>query len=205
MRVNTQERLTADYWVDGWYSPDALHACNVLLRDRRTDEVDGDGPEPPGPGLLLHRQTGSRGAGGDHLRATVRRGPTPGSRRRAEAWPPTAYHVRGQAIDLAVPGFNLSGLRQTAQSMEMGGVGYYPRAGFSARGYRSRPNLVSRPRAGPAARPGSGRRGCPGLPVKRGGAVPDVDGRRRSAPWPGRPVRATYPSSSPPKSPSVSR
>lgn len=127
--INTQERLTADYWVDGWYNPDALHACNVLLRDRRTDEVTEMDPNLLDLVYLLHRQTGSR----EPVEIICGyRSPRTNARLAAQGRgvASNSYHVRGQAIDLAVPGFNLSGLRQTARSMEMGGVGYYPRAGF---------------------------------------------------------------------------
>jgi uncharacterized protein YcbK (DUF882 family) len=36
----------------------------------------------------------------------------------------------GRACDIEMPGYHLAGLREVAMSLEAGGVGYYPRAGF---------------------------------------------------------------------------
>lgn len=127
--VNTQERIAADYWVDGWYNPDALHALNVVLRDRRTDEMAEIDTNLLDLVYLLHRQMGSvepvevicgyRSPRTNAQLASQGRGVASNS-----------YHTRGMAMDLAIPGRSLSGLRQTAAAMELGGVGYYPRAGF---------------------------------------------------------------------------
>jgi uncharacterized protein YcbK (DUF882 family) len=36
----------------------------------------------------------------------------------------------GQAIDFRMPGFNTGRLRNLAQNLKAGGVGYYPRSNF---------------------------------------------------------------------------
>jgi len=41
-----------------------------------------------------------------------------------------SYHMRGQAIDLRLPGHSLSQLRRAALSLRAGGVGYYPASNF---------------------------------------------------------------------------
>lgn len=127
--INTGERLAADYWVNGWYNPDALHALNILLRDRRTDEVAEIDTNLLDLVYLLHRQMGSA----EPVEVICGyRSPRTNARMAAQGRgvASNSYHIRGQAMDLAIPGSSLSGLRQTAMAMELGGVGYYPRAGF---------------------------------------------------------------------------
>jgi len=41
-----------------------------------------------------------------------------------------SYHVKGQAVDIFVPGVPLHKLRNIARSLKKGGVGYYPKKGF---------------------------------------------------------------------------
>ena len=41
-----------------------------------------------------------------------------------------SYHIRGQAIDFRIDGVPLATLRDSVQSLQNGGVGYYPRSNF---------------------------------------------------------------------------
>ncbi len=41
-----------------------------------------------------------------------------------------SLHLEGRAIDIRIPGIDLSDVHGTALSLQMGGVGYYPRANF---------------------------------------------------------------------------
>ena len=41
-----------------------------------------------------------------------------------------SFHVKGQAIDIRLPGLYLSRLKKLAVKMNAGGVGYYPRSNF---------------------------------------------------------------------------
>ncbi len=41
-----------------------------------------------------------------------------------------SYHMKGQAVDIYVPGVALHKLRNIARSLKAGGVGYYPKKGF---------------------------------------------------------------------------
>jgi len=41
-----------------------------------------------------------------------------------------SYHMRGMAMDIAIPGVDLLDLRNAAKSLKLGGVGYYPKSGF---------------------------------------------------------------------------
>jgi len=41
-----------------------------------------------------------------------------------------SYHMKGQAVDISVPGVPLHKLRDIAKGLKRGGVGYYPKKGF---------------------------------------------------------------------------
>ena len=41
-----------------------------------------------------------------------------------------SLHMKGMAIDLAIPGVGLDRIRQAALALAAGGVGYYPQSGF---------------------------------------------------------------------------
>jgi uncharacterized protein YcbK (DUF882 family) len=41
-----------------------------------------------------------------------------------------SYHIKGQAVDIRIPGYKASVLRRAAYELKIGGVGYYPKRGF---------------------------------------------------------------------------
>ena len=123
------EDLDAEYWVNGWYNPDALARISHFMRDRRNDQtIDMD------PGLIdilyaiwqrtgsdrpLHIISGYRSPETNAYLAATRRGVARNS-----------YHMYGKAADIKLPGYSSYALRQIALSLQAGGVGYYPRSDF---------------------------------------------------------------------------
>jgi uncharacterized protein YcbK (DUF882 family) len=51
-------------------------------------------------------------------------------RRRSEGVAKNSYHMKGQAVDISVPGVPVKEIRDMALSFKSGGVGYYPSSGF---------------------------------------------------------------------------
>ncbi|KGJ87523.1 DUF882 domain-containing protein [Thalassotalea sp. ND16A] len=49
---------------------------------------------------------------------------------RSSAVAKKSFHMKGMAIDFAIPGIELKLIRDTAKSLKLGGVGYYPNSGF---------------------------------------------------------------------------
>jgi uncharacterized protein YcbK (DUF882 family) len=41
-----------------------------------------------------------------------------------------SYHIKGQAVDIRLPGLQTSELRRAAYEVGQGGIGYYPRQRF---------------------------------------------------------------------------
>lgn len=129
VNVNTNEAVTVTYWSDGAYHRDALDQLNHFLRDTR------DGAQTEMDPLLFDvlwhtmRLTGFDGAvevlsgyrspNSNAWLASVSRGVASDSQ-----------HINGNAMDIRFPGVSVARMRVAAQSLGMGGVGFYPRSGF---------------------------------------------------------------------------
>jgi uncharacterized protein YcbK (DUF882 family) len=127
--LHTGESLNATYWEAGGYVPDALAALNRLLRDHRTGEVHAIAPNLFDliASLCAKLET----------RATVQvisgyRSPVTNAALHAhsEGVASHSLHMLGQATDLRIAGIDLGHLRDAAQSLQGGGVGFYPQSQF---------------------------------------------------------------------------
>jgi len=127
--VNSSESLTVTYWSDGAYHRDALNQLNHFLRDSQSgDQTEMD---PLVFDVLWHtmQQAGYNGTvevlsafrSAEHNAwlASVSRGVARDSQ-----------HMNGNAMDVRFPGVPVFKIRQAARSLQMGGVGFYPRSGF---------------------------------------------------------------------------
>jgi uncharacterized protein YcbK (DUF882 family) len=126
---NTGELLTVTYWADGHYKRDALDKLNHFLRDTH------DGAETEMDPLLydvLWHTAHTLDFGGTIEVLSAYRSPT------TNAWLASvsrgvasdSQHINGNAIDVVFPGLSALQVRQVARSLNMGGVGFYPRSGF---------------------------------------------------------------------------
>ena len=117
------------YWENGAYAPEALAAVNHSLRDWRNNKVHVIEPR------LLDLLTALQGALGTRERIQVisgYRSPETNAmlHARSDQVSATSLHMQGQAIDIHLPGVALTRLRDGAQSLAIGGVGYYPVSNF---------------------------------------------------------------------------
>ncbi len=126
---HTRERGQGDYWIDGLYQPKTLADFSHLLRDHRQNQA-----MPMDKRLydLLYRLSATLNVDHDFHVISGYRSPATNqllaSRSRKVA--KKSYHMKGMAIDIAVPDVKLSHLREAAISLKLGGVGYYPKSGF---------------------------------------------------------------------------
>jgi uncharacterized protein YcbK (DUF882 family) len=127
--IHTGEKLDLAYWENGAYSPQALAAINHVLRDYRTG--DEHLIEPALLDLLTALSL--------RLEARPRfdvisgyRSPRTNAMLRARSHQvnPNSLHMQGQAIDIRMAGVETSHMRDAAQSLAVGGVGYYPVSNF---------------------------------------------------------------------------
>jgi len=126
---HTKESFNEVYWRKGKYVPDALKGINYLMRDFRahdTKRIDTHlldllsaisiklKPEKP-----FHVISGYRSP---ETNAKLRK--------RGKGAAKNSYHIQGKAVDIRLPGYRTSVLRQTAYKLKAGGIGYYPHQKF---------------------------------------------------------------------------
>jgi uncharacterized protein YcbK (DUF882 family) len=126
---HTKERFEGIYWCDGDYVPNALNNINHIMRDIRTNEVKLIDPhlldlifsisiklKPKAPFRVI---SGYRSPKTNTL-----------LRKRGNGAAKKSYHIKGQAVDIRLPGHRTSVLRKAAYELKKGGVGYYPKRRF---------------------------------------------------------------------------
>jgi uncharacterized protein YcbK (DUF882 family) len=117
------------YWENGAYVPDALAAVNHSLRDWRNNQV-----HVIEPGLLDLLTAVQAMLGTDERIQVISGYRSPETNAmlhaRSEQVSATSLHMQGQAIDIRLPGVELTRLRDAAESLALGGVGYYPVSNF---------------------------------------------------------------------------
>lgn len=130
--THTSERLSVPYCSGGEYLPPALKEIDVLLRDFRVNKV-----KPIDPGLLdlLFQLNGVLGTDQPFHVISGYRTPETNAmlQERGGAHSGVAthsLHIDGKAIDIRVPGIRLEHLRDSAKSLKLGGVGFYPGSNF---------------------------------------------------------------------------
>jgi len=128
--THTGERLSGvEYFTGLRYEPRALDEVNHCLRDWRTDEV-----HPIDPELLdlLHDLARVIDTREPFQVISAYRSPATNAmlRARSSKVSSNSLHMRGQAIDIRLPGTSLQRLRSAALGLRRGGVGYYPDSNF---------------------------------------------------------------------------
>ena len=126
---HTDERFKADFWINGDYQHEALGSFDQLLRDHRQDitaPMDRNLFE-----LLYKLQQKLDNSSEIHIISGYRSPKTNALlSAKTKGVAKKSYHMRGMAMDIAIPGVDLLDLRNAAKSLKLGGVGYYPKSGF---------------------------------------------------------------------------
>jgi uncharacterized protein YcbK (DUF882 family) len=127
--THTDETLRTVYCVGGKYEPQALRDINRILRDHRTGQVKAMDPRLLD---LLHTLQGKLGATGPFHVISGYRSPATNTilRKSRSGVGGKSLHMAGKAIDIRLPGIELSDLRRAARALKAGGVGYYPGSDF---------------------------------------------------------------------------
>lgn len=129
LNVNTKETLSVTYWSDGTYRRDALDSLNRFLRDSQNNQQTE--MDPLLFDVMWHTMN-IVGYHGDVEVLSAYRSPT------TNAWLASvsrgvardSQHMNGNAMDIRFPTVPVFKIRQAARSLQMGGVGFYPRSGF---------------------------------------------------------------------------
>jgi len=129
VHTHTGESARIVYWAGGEYLPEGLAALDRVLRDHYSDEV-----HEIDASLLdvLHRLAlRLETARPFHVISGYRSPATNATlAARSGGVARRSLHMAGQAIDVRLPGCELSTLRDAALALRAGGVGYYGGPGF---------------------------------------------------------------------------
>ncbi|BFU96660.1 MAG: conserved protein of unknown function [Nitrospira sp.] len=128
--VHTDERLHVRYRNEqGEYDLGALDEVNHVLRCHHTGEVAAMDIR-----LLEHVNLVQKALGGNGEIHAISGYRSPEYNallvKRSRRAVRHSYHIAGQALDFYIPGTPLRAIRQAAMTLQYGGVGFYPRAGF---------------------------------------------------------------------------
>jgi uncharacterized protein YcbK (DUF882 family) len=128
--VNTKEKLTTTYMVNGRHVPAELKKINHLLRDWRRNAVTKMDTETIDLMWELHADLGSKAP--IHIISGYRSAETNAMLKSiGRNVAKKSMHIQGKAIDLYFPDVPTERVRNSALVREVGGVGYYPRSGAS--------------------------------------------------------------------------
>lgn len=127
--LHTGESLSAVYWENGAYVPDAVAALNKVLRDYRTGDVHMMNPDLYEILNAVSDRVENRapfqiisGYRSPHTNAMLHS--------RSDGVAAHSLHMEGMAMDIRVEGVALDRLHKAALSLKRGGVGYYPTSNF---------------------------------------------------------------------------
>ena len=127
--LHTGESLKLTYAEHGSYIPGALAELNHFMRDWRTGDVHAIDPQLLDQLHALQRLAGTPGA---YNVICGYRSPKTNAmlHSHSEGVANHSLHLEGRAMDISLPGTELSQLHKAALSMQAGGVGYYPKSDF---------------------------------------------------------------------------
>ncbi len=129
VNANTSETLSVTYWSDGAYHRHALDRLNRFLRDSQNNQQTE--MDPLLFDVVWHTMNLVNYAGPVEVFSAYRSPATNAwlaSQSRGVAR--DSQHMNGNAMDIRFPGVAVGRVRQAARSLQMGGVGFYPRSGF---------------------------------------------------------------------------
>lgn len=129
LNLHTGERLQSTYWEGGSYIDEACAEIDVVLRDFRTGDV---APIDRSLFDLLHTLHRRLDADTPFHVISGYRSPKTNAvlAARNGGVAKKSLHMRGMAIDIRLPGRELTDLRHAALNLKRGGVGFYPRSDF---------------------------------------------------------------------------
>lgn len=127
--VNTGDVVSASY-AGGHFASSDLGKLNYLMRDRHVNRVKAIDPNLFLKLTRIQAKLGLRNSeilvlSGYRSAQTNAR-----MRRRSRGVASNSYHILGKAVDFYIQGVPLARIKSAAESLNSGGVGYYPRNHF---------------------------------------------------------------------------
>lgn len=127
LMINTNQKITVTYKINGRYVPAAMQKINRVVWDWRAKEATRMSPKLIDLLWELHRDLGSK----REIRViSGYRSPKTNAalRRKSKGVAKNSNHMRGLAMDVRFPDVAVRTLREAGLLKRAGGVGYYPRS-----------------------------------------------------------------------------
>ena len=127
--LHTEENLKTVFWSRGEYISEALVDINYIFRDHRTGEIESIDKRLLDLLYVIGKRLGTK----DPFKiVSGYRSPSTNAllSKKSSGVAKGSLHQQGKAVDIRVPGCELSSLRNAAIALKGGGVGYYPSANF---------------------------------------------------------------------------
>ncbi len=129
INLHTNETLRTRYWQNGQYNLKALSEINTILRDHRSGEVSNIDTQLLD--LLHNLQQMTQSSSPFEIISGFRSAKTNETLRNTTSGvAKKSLHMQGKAIDVRLPDIELKTLRNSAISLQAGGVGYYTKNSF---------------------------------------------------------------------------
>lgn len=127
--VNTGEKLIASHRA-GRFSSQDLSKLNYLLRDRRTNQIKTIDPNLFLKLTQIQAKLGLRNSEIAIISGYRSAKTNAMMRMRSRGVASNSYHIQGKAVDFYISNVPLAKIKNVAESLRNGGVGYYPRSNF---------------------------------------------------------------------------
>jgi uncharacterized protein YcbK (DUF882 family) len=124
----THEKIDADYYHDGGYDPTVMQKINVLMRDRHADVVGDIDPELIDYLVDIRTRLGLPSTVPFQMLSGYRTPETNAHLAISNAnVAKESLHMHGWAVDFRIDGVNGKAICAIAETMQRGGVAYYPK------------------------------------------------------------------------------
>ncbi|MFC2553453.1 MAG: DUF882 domain-containing protein [Rodentibacter sp.] len=128
--LNTGERLSGVFSLSSGFNASMLKKLDYFMRDKRTNQVHR---MDPNLFMKFYRIQSNLGLQTAEIQIICgyRSAATNAMRhRQSRGVASNSFHVKGQAIDFRIDGTPLAKIKHTAEGLNNGGVGFYPRSNF---------------------------------------------------------------------------
>ncbi|NBI12918.1 DUF882 domain-containing protein [[Haemophilus] felis] len=128
--VNTGEKFSSEFSLNKGFSVSALRKIDYLMRDKRNNQIHKMDPKLFAKFYKIQNSLGLRNTEIQIISGYRSPASNAAMRRKSRGVASNSYHTRGQAIDFRIDGVSLAKIRQAAEKLRSGGVGFYPRSNF---------------------------------------------------------------------------